>query len=536
MKKYYLVLLFLGLLIGSNAQTSGIMKRKLIPGKIDTLLSNYFLYSKLSSLDDVGFSDAIAVQFKNLFTADAKITDEVNPMIYDKNYEHPFDLPIRSVDEYIAKTKENYANGLFLKYKAIQVDYTALSVTMLKETNGTTKTGLNYKITDTLKLKLALSADAKTIKISDIIVMGYSIVLGNDADRDFVPNHLDKCPEEQGFRTVNGCYTKEEKAEIADRKKKERGPSLPGFYIGLTLSGGNNNFTNPFSTNNLGYPSLIKGDKSVNSITNFYQKRQSPFTQFQLDLDYYFGKKKKFGIATGVGFSSFNSSFVMDSFHVEYQSTDGGGNVYRRVLHARAIEEDFKITSINVPIVLQYRFNLGDKTNLVIGLGVNYHSVSAAKVKGSAVADYEAIYNFGNSPGNTTFFDSSATPSGKSWLITRSNIEAHGGKSGEADYFTKKREDGYDVAINQTLTKEEGLDLTSSMGSLLRIGANFKLSEKMWLATLLQFQSVTFTNNTFIKNYQLTDVIGTYNFLLNNVNSMKVNTVSLGIGIKYTIK
>ncbi len=727
MKKNILLLFFIGSIFTVSAQTSGMMQRRLLPGKIDTLLINYFTYSKFSSIDDVGFSDAVAKQFQSLFVANAKVTDEVNPSYYDKDYEHPFDLPLRSLADYIVKTKENYPSGLFVKYNAIQVDYSTLTVLLLKETNGTTTAGLLYKVTDTLRLKLSASADFKTIKIQDVTVLGYAITFSNDDDRDFIPNGTDKCPKEQGFSSGTGCFSKEEKAAFAvaekarkqrekdekaalagkdknavakaekekkekeaaalaekerkekealalaekekkeneavalaekerqekeavalaekerkekeaialaekekkekeakgattkptskdaiakaekekkekeaadlaekerkaqaekeaiakaekekaeneaiaqaekekaekdaaakaeadriqkekddalarqqeeDRKKQEHDNAFPGFFIGFSISGGNNNFSVPFSEANLGYNKMIKGSKSVLNNTGLALNKQAPFTQVQLDLDYFFGSKKKFGIATGLGFSSFNASFKMDSFRVNYSAVDTRGETYRRVVNVHAIDEDLKIKSLNIPIILQYKFGLGDKANLCLGLGVNYHSVLSANVSSTATADYEAIYNYANGS-QVSQFDSSIVPSKGSWMITRSNIEAHGGKAGEAAYFTQKRADGYDVAIDQSLSKTEALSLGSSLGVILRLNANFQLSEKLWLSTLLQFQNVSFANNSYIKNYKLTDEIGTYNSLMNNTNLLKAGSVSLGVGLKITIK
>ncbi len=561
MKKNLLLLLVFVSMIPAVALSQGMMQRKQLPGKIDTLLINYFNYSKFTSFDESGFSDFIASKFEKLFSHTAQITDEVNPSFYDKDFDHPFNLPIRAVDEYIAKTKENYPYGVYPKYNAIQVDYAALIILMLKETNGTTKTGLQYKIIDTLKLELKASPDFKTITIENATVMGYTIFLSNDDDRDFIPNGLDKCPKEQGFRTVNGCLTKEEKVAIAQAKrdaskvpvkdttpvvaKKEKkikekpvddGPTLPGLYLGLTVSGGNNSLEVPFNGTNVSYDQQLKGSKNVNNITGIKLTKQAPFTQVQMDVDYYFGKKKKIGIATGIGYSGFNASIAMDSFHVEYRATDSKNNVYRRLVTARAIDEDLKIKSINIPFLLQFKFDLGDKANLTFGFGAVYHSVLSAKVSGTAKADYEAVYNFGVPAGNTTTYDTSLVPSGDSWLITRGNVEAHNGKIGEKKYFNDYRADGYDVAIEEALSKESSLSLGSSLGAIVRINANLKLSEKLWFATLLQFQSVTFTNGSFQKNYMLTNEIGSYNVLMNNVSTLKTGSLSLGIGFKFTIK
>jgi hypothetical protein len=648
MKKYILCLLFSGLISASMAQTPGMMQRRMLPGKIDTLLINYLSYSKFSSLDDVGFSEAVANQFKFLFAPGAHITDEVNPSYYDQNYDHAFDLPIRTVDEYVAKTKENYPAGLFVKFNAIQADYAAGKIVLLKETNGTTKGGILYKVIDTIRLNLDISADFKSVKIADVIVMGYTIALVNDDDRDFVANELDKCPKEQGLRTPTGCFTKEEKVAFAaaekerkrrekealaqndgkdaaakaeaERKRKEKEaldkanaekealakaeaerirkekeaqdaanagqtdaakaeqerirkekeaiaqqekherdsieqkrkedaalakenkkkekpaePAQPGLFIGVMVSAGNNNFKSAFAENNLGYDKLLKGNKSVYSITPLKLDKRAPFTQFQLDVDYFFGSKKKFGIATGLGVSSFNATFAMDSFHVEYRSTDSRGETYRRVLHVRAIDEHLKVSTINIPIMLQYKFGLGDKANICVGLGVNYFNVRKANVSGSGVADYEAIYNYG-SGSSTATFDEGVPPDRNSWLITRSNVEAHNGKAGEQAYFTQKRADGYDVAIDQAISRTDELSLSGGLGRILRVNANFMLSEKLWFATMLQFQGVSMKNGSYSNNYKLTDEIGTYNFLLNNSATLKASSVALGIGLKYTIK
>ncbi len=95
---------------------------------------------------------------------------------------------------------------------------------------------------------------------------------------------------------------------------------------------------------------------------------------------------------------------------------------------------------------------------------------------------------------------------------------------------------GYDVAIDKGLTKEETLNLGSTLGLLYRASGNFKLSEKLWFTALLQYQSISFKNKTLPQSYQLTDATGSYNVMLNNVSTFKTGAISLGIGIKFTIK
>ena len=63
------------------------------------------------------------------------------------------------------------------------------------------------------------------------------------------------------------------KKENGKEKTKFEGPELPGFFAGLSFSGGTNTFATNFDETNLGYEELIKGNSGVYSISGLKQTK-----------------------------------------------------------------------------------------------------------------------------------------------------------------------------------------------------------------------------------------------------------------------
>ena len=113
--------------------------------------------------------------------------------------------------------------------------------------------------------------------------------------------------------------------------------------------------TNTFDSLTSGYLNALNRKEGKVTVTNNIS------TAFNFRIGYYFGEKKTFGISTGLLYTTQTSTMALDSFHVEYQSLDFQGNIFRQVLTAnQGINESVKTVNINIPFMLMFRQRLGE--------------------------------------------------------------------------------------------------------------------------------------------------------------------------------
>ena len=65
---------------------------------------------------------------------------------------------------------------------------------------------------------------------------------------------------------------------------------------------------------------------------------------FDVQLGYFFGEKRHWGIGTGIMYLSQMGDLTLDNYHAEYQSVDYNGNTFRQVVSPnQPIKENIKI-------------------------------------------------------------------------------------------------------------------------------------------------------------------------------------------------
>src|SRR5689334_19969278 len=69
-----------------------------------------------------------------------------------------------------------------------------------------------------------------------------------------------------------------------------------------------------------------------------------------LQLGYFFGQSKHWGIGTGIHYMRDRGTVTLDNFHAEYQSVDNNGFIFRQVVSAGLISEELKIDNFNIPL------------------------------------------------------------------------------------------------------------------------------------------------------------------------------------------
>lgn len=255
---------------------------------------------------------------------------------------------------------------------------------------------------------------------------------------------------------------------------------------------------------------------------------------FDAQLGYFFGKKRHWGLGVGVMYLKQSGDMKLDKFHVEYQSTDFGGDVFRQLLTANGpITESLKMTNMSIPAVLKYKNQLGKHWGFAIDAGLLYNLQLKNSYTTDASFDYEAIYAYQNtSDGLKAYYDNSPTPGSNAWVITKSYYTGKNPNGNIADSFSAFRVQGYNVGLGLKPNSKTGdaSYKSGSIGLLLKPSVSYLISPNVALDLGIVYTYQTFKSAE--NNYRLTDKVGGYSSLTNGMSAVNSGTLGINIGAR----
>lgn len=255
-----------------------------------------------------------------------------------------------------------------------------------------------------------------------------------------------------------------------------------------------------------------------------------------LQVGYFFGKKRHFGVGTGLMYMYQEGDLVMDNFHTEYRSTDNFGNTFRQVLNSNGrIKESLVMHNLNIPVVFKYQTCFSKKVGFTADAGLLVNIMERVNYKTSSSFDYEAIYKYSGSQGEIVpVYDDSPTPDADDLLLTRAYASAHGLNS--QSYINDLRNRGYNVGLGVKPANNSGhINYKPSVGILLRPAISLAVSNNVALNFGIYYTYQNFNHST-TANYRITDKAGTYNTMLNSVSRTANHSLGLNVGVRYTFR
>jgi outer membrane protein OmpA-like peptidoglycan-associated protein len=304
---------------------------------------------------------------------------------------------------------------------------------------------------------------------------------------------------------------------------------LSRWVIDLNLKGGL--ATQEFKTANSNSNYL----NGVNMNTGLLNFKNGYSLGGDLQLGFFVGKKRHFGLGAGIMYMSQQGNAALDNYHVEYQATDGAGNIFRQVITGN-IKEEIRSSIINVPVVLKYKNRFSKHWGFTADAGALINLQMNNSYTTRASFNHEAIYKFvpNDGGGKTSVYDNSSVPSSSDWLITRQQFYRNNPNGDLQDYFNKKRALGYNVGDGYTPTTSTGKTSykTASVGLLIQPSLNYFLSDNVALNLGVYYMFQPFKNDAQ-SNYRLTDGKGDYSSVLNNVTESKNQAYGMNIGVRF---
>ncbi len=220
---------------------------------------------------------------------------------------------------------------------------------------------------------------------------------------------------------------------------------------------------------------------------------------------------------------------------MEYQATDGGGNIFRQVVTGNNIKENIISRSYNIPVLLKYKDRFSKHWGITADAGAVINLQTQNAYTTHASFDYEAIYQFQQTDGGQrSVYDNAAVPAAGDWLITKAEFFKNNPNGNLQDYFAAKRALGYIVGDGVTPDSHTGNTTYTqvTVGFLLQPSVNYFLSDHVALNLGVYYMLQPFTNKAQA-GYRLTDAPGHYSSVMNNVTAATDQSYGVNFGARF---
>lgn len=302
---------------------------------------------------------------------------------------------------------------------------------------------------------------------------------------------------------------------------------MPNWFIGLHGRLGTQ-FVNPSQTN---WSTMYLN--SLNANIGALEASKGINYGFDVNLGYFFGPKKNFGLGTGVQYMNQQYAYTLDKFAIEYQSVDIFGNTFRQGLRAsKTIEEQISVQSWGLPILLLYKKQINNKWGINFDAGLVLNLAAKASYTTDAAFDYEAIYKFDGN-GNPVY-DNSPTPDPNDWLITKAHYEKVNTDGNVNAYFADLYQQGYNVGLGVSPDKKVGdiNNVTVSTSWFLQPGISYRIKPNLALHGQAAYRRFKVSNDDS-KSYQVTDKRGTYQSVTSGLDGSSQGLLTFSVGLRY---
>jgi hypothetical protein len=287
--------------------------------------------------------------------------------------------------------------------------------------------------------------------------------------------------------------------------------------------------TIPFSEN---YP------QALNALQSDIRFSSGQSMGYDFRLGYYFNKKRSLGVGAGITFYKQTGNLNLDTFHIEFRSTDAKYATFRQMISTtRGIREEITARSFNIPVVLKYKKDFNSKLALTVDAGIVYNLNVRNSYNTDARFNYEAIYLFEGG-------DSTPIPSSQAYLVTRDNFIKKYPNDDIVKYFDFHQGMGKSVGLNLAANERSGnvRYKSGSLGYTGEIAVNYMFVRNICLRAGVYYTAQSFTNTSNNNALPLTDavvrdannkVVGTtYNSMLNEMQTARNANYGIVLGAR----
>lgn len=252
-----------------------------------------------------------------------------------------------------------------------------------------------------------------------------------------------------------------------------------------------------------------------------------------VQLGYFFGKGKHFGVGTGLSYFVQSGDVTLDTFHAEYQSTDVKNRPVRQVVTATGpIREQLNMTNINIPLMFKYKDRFSKHWGVTADAGLLINVQLKNEYTANAAFDYEAIYKYSE---GRWVYENSSEPAGNDFLVTKAHFLKNSPNGDVNKYFVAQAAQGNNVGLNVAPASESGnVSYKGAIGFLVSPAINFFLSDNVALSLGVWYM-YQHTSPGLSDNYRLTYNIGEYNSVLKSAESVSSQSYGAKLGARFFV-
>jgi hypothetical protein len=165
-----------------------------------------------------------------------------------------------------------------------------------------------------------------------------------------------------------------------------------------------------------------------------------------------------------------------------------------------------------------------------------YNVKMKTEYSGTAAYNYEAIYKFDMTSGQpVAVYDNSPQPDPADWLITVQEYNEDKSDGNVNDYFNTLQGQGFNVGLDEAAAKSGTIEnKKGTIGILLQPSFGYKLTDVISLNLGGYFMYQKFRNDDS-RSSRMTDKVGEYNSLLNNMPRRRQYNTGFNIGLSLSL-
>ncbi len=280
-------------------------------------------------------------------------------------------------------------------------------------------------------------------------------------------------------------------------------------------------------------------DKPYLNVLNSYigkiEFTTSSSNGISIQKGYFFNHDRNIGFGFGILFSMVTGNIKMDSFHVEYQSTDYQNRIFRQLVTSNApITETINYYDLSIPLLFKINKELDRKDRFVFNMdcGAIISFPVTVAYNSKASFDYEAIYHYVNGNTEKAVYDNSPIPSINDVYYTKVQYQKSN-PNGMVQSFKDLAAQGYNVGLGIKTAQKGNVAFNNiTLGFILQPQISYRISTKnrIMLGAYIIYQPYS---NASTNNTHLTDKVGQYSSLLNSVSQVQDCYYGISIGLRH---
>lgn len=251
-------------------------------------------------------------------------------------------------------------------------------------------------------------------------------------------------------------------------------------------------------------------------------------------LGFFFGERRHWGIGAGFMYLVQRANAKLDNYHVEFQATDRGGNIYRQLITGRNLEERLEITNLNIPIVAKYKTRFSRTLGFTADAGILVNVDMKNETQTKASFDYEAIYTYNNN--GVAYYNSTPGIPANAQVITRDYYLGNNPEGNVYNFFASQYNLGSNVGLGvrpDADKRERKVSYnTGSVGFIVQPALSIYLSDHVALNIGAYYIYQNFKNDRQ-PNYRLTGNMGEYSSMLNSISETENHSIGGTFGVRF---